>query len=141
MAEREGGGAGTRKGPGTGTMRGFRCGRGGSREREAREAGRVLVGRGAKLPGAGPDSRARFKGTLAAWRLSSVIACDRSKRKGKQSIFRKQTCPDRRGTPVEKRPAGSVRNLTSEMWEDYLAYRAAGLLREWRRKWKAYLPI
>jgi hypothetical protein len=26
------------------------------------------------------------------------------------------------------------------MWEDYRAFKAAGLLKEWRRKWAAYMP-
>ena len=28
----------------------------------------------------------------------------------------------------------------AEMWEDYQIFKAACLLREWRRKWAAYLP-
>ena len=31
-------------------------------------------------------------------------------------------------------------NLTAEMWEEYWIFKAADLLREWRRKWAAYLP-
>ena len=27
-----------------------------------------------------------------------------------------------------------------ELWEDYRIFKAAGLLAEWRRKWRAYLP-
>jgi hypothetical protein len=30
--------------------------------------------------------------------------------------------------------------LTAEMWADYMAFKAAGLLNEWHRKWAAYLP-
>jgi hypothetical protein len=30
--------------------------------------------------------------------------------------------------------------MTAEKWEDYRAFRAMGLLKEWRRKWAAYLP-
>jgi hypothetical protein len=28
--------------------------------------------------------------------------------------------------------------MTAEMWEDYRIFKAAGLLKEWRRKWAAY---
>ncbi|MHB9139417.1 MAG: hypothetical protein ACYC4Q_08440 [Victivallaceae bacterium] len=31
-------------------------------------------------------------------------------------------------------------SLDAEMWEDYHIFKAAGLLKEWRRKWAAYLP-
>ena len=36
-------------------------------------------------------------------------------------------------------PILPINRLTSEMWEDYRVFKAAGLLKEWRRKWAAYL--
>ena len=48
----------------------------------------------------------------------------------------------KRGTrallPVLKLMRPSNR-LTAEIWADYRAFKAAGLLKEWRRKWAAYL--
>ncbi len=37
-------------------------------------------------------------------------------------------------------PSLPINRLTAEMWADYRAFKAAGLLSEWRRKWAAYLP-
>lgn len=33
-----------------------------------------------------------------------------------------------------------INRMTAEMWEDYIIFKAAELLSEWRRKWAAYLP-
>jgi hypothetical protein len=43
----------------------------------------------------------------------------------------------------DERPAAPMRPggpEPGELWEDYRAFKAAGLLSEWRRKWRAYLP-
>jgi hypothetical protein len=42
--------------------------------------------------------------------------------------------------PLPVRPIRPLNSLAAEMWEDYRIFKAAGLLKEWRRKWAAYLP-
>lgn len=42
--------------------------------------------------------------------------------------------------PIPAKPIRPPNSLTAEMWEDYRIFKAAGLLKEWRRKWAAYLP-
>jgi len=46
----------------------------------------------------------------------------------------------RRRPPVNIKPMRPINAMTAEMWEDYIIFKAAGLLSEWRRKWAAYLP-
>ena len=42
--------------------------------------------------------------------------------------------------PPILKPMRPINRLTAEMWEDYRIFKAAGLLKEWRKKWAAYLP-
>jgi len=42
--------------------------------------------------------------------------------------------------PINAKPLRPINRLTAEMWWDYRAFKAAGMLREWRSKWAAYLP-
>jgi hypothetical protein len=38
------------------------------------------------------------------------------------------------------KPLRPIKSLRAEMWEDYRAFKAAGMLAAWRKKWAAYLP-
>ena len=42
--------------------------------------------------------------------------------------------------PPILKPRRPINPMTAETWADYRAYKAAGLLKEWLRKWAAYLP-
>jgi hypothetical protein len=42
--------------------------------------------------------------------------------------------------PLLVRAFRPMNRLTAEMWKDYRAFKAAGMLSEWRKKWAAYLP-
>jgi hypothetical protein len=46
--------------------------------------------------------------------------------------------PYRSEAPPILEPILLVNRLTAEMWKDR-AFKAAGMLKEWRRKWAAYL--
>lgn len=37
-------------------------------------------------------------------------------------------------------PTRPIIRMTAEIWEDYKVFKAAGLLKEWLKKWAAYLP-
>jgi len=41
---------------------------------------------------------------------------------------------------INAQPIRPINRMTAEMWEDYRIFKAAGLLKVWRRKWAAYLP-
>ena len=40
---------------------------------------------------------------------------------------------------INVQPLRPIDRMNAEMWEDYSIFKAAGLLKEWRRKWAAYL--
>ena len=40
---------------------------------------------------------------------------------------------------INVQPIRPIDPLTAEMWEDYRIFKAAGLLKESRRKWAAYI--
>jgi|GEM_PF-3397699 len=42
--------------------------------------------------------------------------------------------------PIHKQPARPINIMHAEMANDYRAFKAAGLLHEWRMKYVAYLP-
>jgi len=42
--------------------------------------------------------------------------------------------------PIHAKPIRPINRITVEMCKDYRAFKAAGTLRAWRRKWAAYLP-
>ena len=42
--------------------------------------------------------------------------------------------------PIHVQPIRPINRMTAKMWKDYRIFMAACLLKEWRRKWAAYLP-
>jgi len=42
--------------------------------------------------------------------------------------------------PIRPQLIKPINRITSEMWKDYRAFEAAGMLAGWRTKWAAYLP-
>jgi hypothetical protein len=104
-----------------------------NREKAFRAVGKRKAG-ATTIRGRQRSGRATFSSVLAAakssptWRTASRKLTKRPRR----VLPRPKSHPP----PIQAEPI----RLTAEMWADYRAFKAAGLLHEWRRKWAAYLP-
>ena len=59
-----------------------------------------------------------------------------SRREGAAEAFR---AIGKRKELAPVRPPGRGLSLSAAMWEEYRIFKAAGLEKEWRRRWAAYL--
>lgn len=72
---------------------------------------------------------------LISWRAARKAVTTRKPHRVLMAVPKRRVPP-----PIRAEPIMPVDRITAEMWEDYHAFKAAGMLREWRKKWAAYLP-
>lgn len=112
-------------------MTGFRSGKSGSLIRRAKAAGRAIgKGRGQSRRGLSPAPSPVYGVSLPFLLYSRSPSQD------------KHRTPRRIMAPQPLRP-DAIRHQSdlAEMWKDYRAFKAAGLLSEWRKKWAWCLVV
>lgn len=114
-------------------MTGFRFGKSGSLEGRAKTAGRAIGKRKSYRTGCLflPPSKPFTIPQKSL--LSSKPSAPPSFPMAALSHIKKNKAVETAIFPVRPRSA------TTEMWEDYRIFKAAGLLQKWREKWAGYL--
>lgn len=114
-------------------MTGFRSGKSGSLIRGAKAAGRAIGKRKAQSRRCLSPASPPVYGVPPPFLLSS-----RSPSQDKPRTPRRIMAQESNTQPLRPdviRPQSDL----AEMWKDYRAFKAAGLLSEWRKKWAWYL--